>query len=422
MTDQYTFKNPVTAYEHISPPEQSQPEPGLDAKLTPKADLGEDTYRGTGRLEGRKALVTGADSGIGAATAIAFAREGADVVLSYLPEEEEDAARIANLIEKAGRKAVKVPGDLKDSATCRELVDTALRELGGLDILVNNAGKQVAQEDIGEITDEQFDHTLKTNVYAMFWLTKAAVPHLPAGSTIINTTSIQAYNPSPTLVDYATTKASINNFTKGLAQQLAPKGIRVNAVAPGPIWTPLQPSSGQPTEALPEFGKNTPLGRAGQPAELAPAYVFLASAESSYVVGETLERQRRQPDALAQRRSPAAQSGSLCPDVGRGTMLPAAPMGLPRCGSRLRGRTAVMECITWFAPILPGKMEAWKALVGEMKGARAADHKRSRERMGMTREVVSLMQTPQGDFVMPVPRGRGPGAGVPDGRVVGRSL
>jgi hypothetical protein len=208
--------------------------------------------------------------------------------MSYLPEEEEDAARIANLIEKAGRKAVKVPGDLKDADTCRELVDTAIRELGGLDILVNNAGKQVAQEDIGDISDEQFDHTLKTNVYAMFWLTRAAVPHLPAGSTIINTTSIQAYNPSPTLVDYATTKASINNFTKGLAQQLAPKGIRVNAVAPGPIWTPLQVSSGQPKEALPEFGKNTPLGRAGQPAELAPAYVFLASAESSFVVGETL--------------------------------------------------------------------------------------------------------------------------------------
>jgi NAD(P)-dependent dehydrogenase (short-subunit alcohol dehydrogenase family) len=288
MTDQYTFKNPVTAYEHIEPPKQHQPEPGLDAKLKPKADLGEDTYRGTGRLEGRKAIVTGADSGIGAATAIAFAREGADVVLSYLPEEEEDAARIANLIEKAGRKAVKAPGDLKDSAVCRELVETAVRELGGLDILVNNAGKQVAQEDIGEISDEQFDHTLKTNVYAMFWLTKAAVPHLPAGSTIINTTSVQAYNPSPTLVDYATTKASINNFTKGLAQQLAPKGIRVNAVAPGPIWTPLQVSSGQPKEALPEFGKDTPLGRAGQPAELAPAYVFLASAESSFVVGETL--------------------------------------------------------------------------------------------------------------------------------------
>jgi NAD(P)-dependent dehydrogenase (short-subunit alcohol dehydrogenase family) len=288
MTDQYTFKNPVTAYEHIEPPKQHQPEPGLDAKLEPKADLGEDTYRGTSRLDGRKAIVTGADSGIGAATAIAFAREGADVVLSYLPEEEEDAAKIANLIEKAGRKAVKVPGDLKDPATCQKLVETALQELGGLDLLVNNAGKQVAQEDIGDITDEQFDHTQKTNVYAMFWLTRAAVPHLPAGSTIINTTSIQAYNPSPTLLDYATTKASINNFTKGLAQQLAPKGIRVNAVAPGPIWTPLQVSSGQPKEALPEFGKDTPLGRAGQPAELAPAYVFLASAESSFVVGETL--------------------------------------------------------------------------------------------------------------------------------------
>lgn len=288
MTDQYTFQNPVTAYERIEPPKQHQPEPGLDAKLQPKADLGEDTYRGTGRLDGRKAIVTGADSGIGAATAIAFAREGADVVLSYLPEEEEDATRIANLIEKAGRKAVKVPGDLKDSTVCRDLVETALRELGGVDLLVNNAGKQVAQEDIGEISDEQFDHTLKTNVYAMFWLTKAAVPHMPAGSTIINTTSVQAYNPSPTLLDYATTKASINNFTKGLAQQLAPKGIRVNAVAPGPIWTPLQVSSGQPKEKLPEFGQSTPLGRAGQPAELAPAYVFLASPESSFVIGETL--------------------------------------------------------------------------------------------------------------------------------------
>src|SRR6478672_7470748 len=280
MTDQYTFRNPVTAYEQIEPPEQSQPEPGLDAKMTPKADLGEDTYRGTGRLEGRRALITGADSGIGAATAIAFAREGADVVMSYLPEEEEDAARIANLIEKAGRKAVKVPGDLKDSAMCRELVETAVRELGGLDILVNNAGKQVAQEALGDITDVEFDHTYKTNVYAMSCLTKEALPHLPAGSSIITTTSIQAYSPSATLVDYAS--------TKGLAQQLAAKGIRGNAVAPGAIWTPLQASGGQPTEDLPEFGKETPLGRAGQPAELAPAYVFLASAESSYVIGETL--------------------------------------------------------------------------------------------------------------------------------------
>ena len=246
MTDQYTFRNPVTAYEQIEPPEQSQPEPGLDAKLTPKADLGEDSYRGTGRLDGRKALITGADSGIGAATAIAFAREGADVVMSYLPEEEEDAARIADLIEKAGRKAVKVPGDLKDPALCRDLVETAVRELGGLDILVNNAGKQVAQEELGDITDDQFDHTYKTNVYAMFWLTKEALPHLPAGSSIINTTSIQAYSPSDTLVDYASTKAAINNFTKGLAQQLAPKGIRVNAVAPVPSGPRSRPAAGSP--------------------------------------------------------------------------------------------------------------------------------------------------------------------------------
>ncbi len=288
MTDQYTFRNPVTAYEKVSPPKQHQEEPGLDSELTPLADLGEDTYRGTGRLEGRKAIVTGADSGIGAATAIAFAREGADVVLSYLPEEEKDAARIAGIIEAAGRKAIRVPADLKDKEACRDLVDKALSELGGIDILVNNAGKQVAQKDFADITDEQFDHTYKTNVYAMFWLTKAALPHLPAGSTIINSTSIQAYAPSATLVDYASTKAAINNFTKGLAAQLAPQGIRVNAVAPGPIWTPLQASDGQPTEELPEFGHATPLGRAGQPAELAPAYVFLASAESSYVVGETL--------------------------------------------------------------------------------------------------------------------------------------
>ncbi|MDJ0320004.1 glucose 1-dehydrogenase [Pseudarthrobacter sp. PS3-L1] len=288
MTDQYTFRNPVTAYEKVSPPKQHQEEPGLDSELTPLADLGEDTYRGTGRLEGRKAIVTGADSGIGAATAIAFAREGADVVLSYLPEEEKDAARIAGIIEAAGRKAIRVPADLKDKKACRDLVDKALSELGGIDILVNNAGKQVAQKDFADITDEQFDHTYKTNVYAMFWLTKAALPHLPAGSTIINSTSIQAYAPSATLVDYASTKAAINNFTKGLAAQLAPQGIRVNAVAPGPIWTPLQASDGQPTEELPEFGHATPLGRAGQPAELAPAYVFLASAESSYVVGETL--------------------------------------------------------------------------------------------------------------------------------------
>jgi NAD(P)-dependent dehydrogenase (short-subunit alcohol dehydrogenase family) len=253
-----------------------------------QADHGEQTYRGTGRLTGRKALITGGDSGIGAAVAIAFAREGADVAISYLPEEEEDAQRIVGFIEAAGRQALALPGDLKDSAYCRRLVETTVAAFGGLDILVNNGGKQQYQEDLTEITDEQFDDTLKTNVYALFWITRAALAHLQPGSAIINTSSIQAYSPSEILVDYATTKASINTFSKALSQQLAPKGIRVNVVAPGPIWTPLQTAGGQPKKTLPKFGEQTPLGRAGQPAELAPAYVFLASPESSYVIGETL--------------------------------------------------------------------------------------------------------------------------------------
>jgi NAD(P)-dependent dehydrogenase (short-subunit alcohol dehydrogenase family) len=288
-TDQYTFSNPVTRYPTIEPPEdQFQREPGLDADLQPQADHGEDSYRGSGRLEGRKALITGADSGIGAAVAIAFAREGADVALSYLPTEEKDANRIVGLIQDAGRTAIAIPGDISDAAFCRELVTRAVDGLGGLDILVNNAGKQVYVEKLEDLSDEQFDDTFKTNVYAMFWITKAALPHLPAGSTIINTTSIQAYQPAPILLDYASTKATINAFSKGLSEQVADRGIRVNTVAPGPIWTPLQVSAGQPPEKLPKFGTDTALGRAGQPAELAPAYVFLASPESSYVVGETL--------------------------------------------------------------------------------------------------------------------------------------
>lgn len=250
--------------------------------------IGEHSYRGTSRLTDRKALVTGGDSGIGAAVAVAFAREGADVAISYLPAEEEDAQRVISIIESCGRKAVALPGDLTDDAYTGELAQQAAAALGGLDILVNNAGKQVAVESIEELSDEQVEETFKVNIQAMFRITRQAVKLMPAGSTIINTTSIQAYNPSPTLVDYASTKAAINTFTKGLAQQLAPRGIRVNAVAPGPIWTPLQPSHGQPIEALPDFGKQTPLGRAGQPTELAPAYVFLASSESSYVLGETL--------------------------------------------------------------------------------------------------------------------------------------
>lgn len=288
MTTQYTFTDPAKLYADIEPSKQHQPEPGLDAELTPKAALGEDTYVGSGRLEGRKALITGADSGIGAATAIAFAREGASVAMSYLPEEKEDADRIAGILREAGATVAQIPGDLRDPEYCRSLVAQAVEELGGIDILVNNGGKQRFNEDLTTLTDEQFDDTFKTNVYAMFWITKAALPHLPAGSAIINTTSIQAYSPSAILVDYASTKSTINAFTKALGQQLAPKGIRVNAVAPGPIWTPLQVSDGQPQEKVAEFGEETPLGRMGQPAELAPAFVYLASAESSYVIGETL--------------------------------------------------------------------------------------------------------------------------------------
>lgn len=286
--DQLTFTDPVTRFPDITPPKQDQPEPGLDAELIPGTDRGEDSYRGTGRLEGRRALITGADSGIGAAVAIAFAREGADVALNYLPQEEKDAQHIAKIIRRTGRRAILLPGDLTDASFCRSLVEEAVRELGGLDALVNNAGRQIAVESLEELEDEQWTTTYEVNIHAMYRITKAALAHLPAGSTIVNTTSIQAYEPSTTLIDYASTKAAINNFSKGLAQQLAPKGIRVNAVAPGPIWTPLQVSDGQPKEVLPEFGKSTPLGRAGQPTELALAYVFLTSPESSYVLGETL--------------------------------------------------------------------------------------------------------------------------------------
>ena len=286
--DQLTFGDPVKKHPKITPPKQKQPSPGTDAELTPAADHGEQSYRGTGRLEGRKALVTGGDSGIGAAVAIAFAREGADVVIGYLPDEKEDAAAIVEAIKESGQKATALAYDITTVDNCRALVTDAVEALGGIDILVNNAGKQQFCENLEELSDAQFDETLRTNVYAMFWITKAALPHLPAGSSIINTTSIQAYLPSPILVDYATTKGAINTFSKALAAQLGPRGIRVNAVAPGPIWTPLQVSGGQPQDKLPDFGSQTAFGRPGQPVELAPAYVFLASAESSYVTGETL--------------------------------------------------------------------------------------------------------------------------------------
>lgn len=289
LTDQYEFGDPTTRYPNIHPEVQQQPEPGLQSQMTPTPDLGETSYRGTGRLTGRKALITGADSGIGAAVAIAFAREGADVTLSYLPEEEPDARHVIEQIEAAGRRAVAVPGDLMDPEHCRSLVQQAVDGMGGLDAIVNVAGKQVWQKSILDITDEQFDQTFKTNVYAPFWIIKAALPHLKPGSTIVNTASLEAYVPAPDRLDYATTKGAINNFSKGLAQQLVSQGIRVNVVAPGPTWSVLQVTGGVDPETLPEFGSSeSPMGRAGQPAEIAPAYVFLTSAESSFVAGDTL--------------------------------------------------------------------------------------------------------------------------------------
>jgi len=288
MPDQHAMQDPTKQYPKMDIPEQRQDEPGLDAQLKPQADHGEDTYKGSGRLRGRKALITGADSGIGAAVAIAFAREGADICMNYLEAEEADADKIAQLIEQAGQKVVRCPGDISDESFCQTLVQTAAAKLDGLDILVNNAGRQLFCEDILELSSEQWQSTFATNISAMFWITKAALPHMPRGASIINTASIQAYQPSPDLIDYAATKAAIVNFTHSLGKQLGPKGIRVNAVAPAPIWTPLQPSFGQPMEKLTKFGQNTPLGRAGQPAELAPAYVFLASQESSFMTSEVI--------------------------------------------------------------------------------------------------------------------------------------
>jgi NAD(P)-dependent dehydrogenase (short-subunit alcohol dehydrogenase family) len=280
------LENPVDKYPKPPFPSQTQPWPGLASRMDPRPDHGERSYRGSGRLTGRKALITGGDSGMGRAAAIAYAREGADVAISYYPTEEPDAGEVVSLIREAGRKAVPIPGDLRDAAYCRELVDRAVRELGGLDILVNNAGRQQSRDSILDVSDEDFDATMKTNIYAPFYIIKAALPHMAPGSVIIGTTSEQAYDPSPDLYDYAQTKAATMNYVKSLAKQLASRGIRVNGVAPGPIWTALQVSGGASQEKLTTFGGTTPMKRPGQPAELASIYVQLADPAASYATGQ----------------------------------------------------------------------------------------------------------------------------------------
>ncbi|MPR08407.1 SDR family oxidoreductase [Microvirga tunisiensis] len=267
-------------------PDQKQPMPGSSAAMDPQPDYGEDSYKGSGRLADKKTIITGGDSGIGRAVALAYAREGADVLISYY-NEDEDARETQRLIESAGRKAVLMPGDIKDPAHCRAIVQRAVQEFGGVDILVNNAAHQATFTDVEEISDEEWDVTFRTNIHAMFYLVKAAVPHMREGSAIINTTSVNADTPSPQLLAYATTKGAIQNFTGGLAQLLAEKGIRVNCVAPGPIWTPLIPST-MPPEKVKEFGSQVPMKRPGQPKELASAYVMLAEPNSSYVSGATI--------------------------------------------------------------------------------------------------------------------------------------
>ncbi len=281
-----SMADPAKKYPAPPFPSQSQPWPGLARGMEPRPDHGEESYQGSGRLQGRKALVTGGDSGMGRAAAIAFAREGADVAINYLPDEEPDAREVLALIEDAGRKGIGIPGDLREEAFCQELVARAVEALGGLDILVSNAARQQTRESILDVSSEDFDATMKTNVYAPFWLIKAALPHLPPGSAIIGTTSEQATDPSADLYDYAQTKAATTNYVRSLAKQLAPKGIRVNGVAPGPIWTPLQVSGGATQEKLQQFGSQTPLGRPGQPVELASIYVQLAAADASYATGQ----------------------------------------------------------------------------------------------------------------------------------------
>ncbi|WP_407114057.1 SDR family oxidoreductase [Bradyrhizobium sp. LMG 9283] len=283
---EHALIDPVGRYPKPPFKKQSQPWPGLAGKMEPRPDHGETSYKGSDRLAGRKALITGGDSGMGRAAAIAYAREGADVAINYLPAEEPDAQEVIALIRKAGRTGLAIPGDLKDEAFCKQLVEQAVQGLGGLDIVICNAARQQARASVLDVSTEDFDATMKTNIYAPFWIIKAALPHLKPGSCIIGTTSEQAYDPSPDLYDYAQTKAATMNYVKSLAKQLASKGIRVNGVAPGPIWTPLQVSGGATMDKLEKFGGMTPLGRPGQPVELASIYVQLAAADASYATGQ----------------------------------------------------------------------------------------------------------------------------------------
>src|SRR5918994_882376 len=287
--DQHTQQDPTQHYPRPEYPEQDQrhQHPGFEGEMQPEPDYGYDTYRGYGRLEGKKAIITGGDSGIGRAVALAFAREGADVLISYLSEEEPDALETARVVEEAGKRAIKAPGDISEESQCQAVVQRAVDEFGQIDVLVNNAAHQMTVSGIADVDSELLDRTFKTNIYAMFWLVKEALPHMPEGGSIINVASIQAYQPSPTLLPYSSTKGAIVTFTKGLAQEIVQYGLRANTVAPGPVWTPIIPAS-MSGDTVSRFGSTNPVGRPAQPAELAPAFVFLASQESSFVNGETL--------------------------------------------------------------------------------------------------------------------------------------
>ena len=294
--DQYTQQDPTTKYPQPQFPEQDQRDqhPGLESEMQPRPDYGYETYKGFGRLQGKKAVITGGDSGIGRAVALAFAREGADVLISYLESEESDAQETARVVEEAGKKCVRVPGDLSEEAQCQKLVDRAVEEFGGIDVLVNNAAHQRTVSGIADVSTELLDRTFKTNIYAMFWLCKAAIPHMREGGSIINVGSAQAFKPSPTLLPYSATKGAIVTFTEGLAQEVVQYGLRANCVAPGPVWTPIIPASME-GETVSQFGLQSPMGRPGQPVELSPAFVFFASDEASFVNGSVMDITGGQP-------------------------------------------------------------------------------------------------------------------------------